>query len=89
MHMLYNSNSFAVVMFDVPAAHAVQPGDLTHGGYEIVDKFAGKETFLQGAMAERFKEGVEALIQTRPSEEEMDDYLEGFSSLMQQPLFLH
>ena len=62
---------------------------LTHGGYEIVDKFARKEIFIQGALAESFKEGVEALIETRPSEEEIDAYIERFASLMQQPVILH
>ena len=96
MQMLYNSDSFAVMLFDVqghPVAGSVDPapGDepLRHGGYEIVDKFARKEIFLQGAMAESFKEGVEALIETRPSEEEIDDYIGRFASLMQQPVILH
>jgi len=96
MQMLYNSDSFAVVQFDVeghPVAGSVAtaPGDepLSHGGFEIVDKFARKEIFLQGAMAESFKEGVQALIETQPSEEEIDDYIERFTSLMQQPLILH
>jgi Protein of unknown function (DUF3567) len=94
MQMLYNSDSYAVVLFDVAAVAApdapVSDGEpLSHGGYEIVDKFARKETFLQGAMAETFKEGVEALIQTQPSEEEIDDYIERFTSLMQQPVILH
>ena len=65
------------------------PISLTQGGYEIVDKFARKEIFLEGAMAESFKAGVEALIQTSPSEEEIDDYIERFTSLMQQPVILH
>ena len=106
MQMLYNSDSYAVVLFDVAAAVAPTdapkddeqvkagvaanaPEPLSHGGYEIVDKFARKEIFLQGAMAESFKEGVEALIQTRPSEEEIDDYIGRFTSLMQQPVILH
>jgi Protein of unknown function (DUF3567) len=102
MQMLYNSDSFAVVLFDVAAAVAPTaatqaavepavdaPAPLSHGGYEIVDKFARKEIFLQGAMAESFKEGVEALIQTKPSEEEIDDYIGRFASLMQQPVILH
>ena len=102
MQMLYNSDSYAVVLFDVaaavaPAAASAKPAvpvtdapePLSHGGYEIVDKFARKEIFLQGAMAESFKEGVEALIQTQPSEEEIDDYIERFASLMQQPVILH
>jgi hypothetical protein len=94
MHMLYNSESFAVVLFEVQGETASRVGPdredtLTHGGYEIVDKFARKEIFIQGALAESFKEGVEALIETRPSEEEIDAYIERFSSLMQQPLVLH
>ena len=107
MQMLYNSDSFVVVLFDVasgvietPAVLAgagavLQPTPLaplkplTQGGYEIVDKFTRKEIFLQGAMAESFKEGVEALIETQPSEEEIDDYIERFASLMQQPVVLH
>ncbi|MEP7298525.1 MAG: DUF3567 domain-containing protein [Burkholderiales bacterium] len=96
MQMLYNSDSFAVMLFDVegrPVAGSVAraPGEepLRHGGYEIVDKFARKEIFLQGALAESFKEGVEALIETQPSEEEIDDYIERFASLMQQPVILH
>jgi Protein of unknown function (DUF3567) len=97
MQMLYNSDSFAVVLFDVAAAvpTSAEPAresadaPLSHGGYEIVDKFARKEIFLQGAMAESFKQGVEALIQTQPSEEEIDDYIGRFASLMQQPVILH
>jgi Protein of unknown function (DUF3567) len=97
MYMLYNSDSFAVVQFDMaanpPAGAGPQSEDanapLTHGGFEIVDKFARKEIFIQGALAESFKQGVEALIQTRPSEEEIDDYIERFSSLMQHPVVLH
>ena len=95
MQMLYNSDSFAVVQIEVATDRAGQaPGDdapsqLTRGGYEIVDKFLRKEMFLEGAMAQSFKEGVDALIETRPSEEELDDYMERFSSLMQHPVVLH
>ena len=94
MHMLYNSDSYAVVLFDVPGDSAGRVGPeredaLTHGGYEIVDKFARKEIFIQGALAETFKEGVEALIESRPSEEEFDAYIERYTSLMQQPVVVH
>jgi len=90
MLMLYNSDNFAVMQFEV--ADPTRSHDtlaLTRGGYEIVDKFARKEIFIEGALAESFKQGVEALIETSPSEEEIDDYLERFSSLMQHPLILH
>jgi hypothetical protein len=91
MQMLYNSDSFAVVMFDVPADASLAGTDdsLTRGGYEIVDKFARKEIFIEGALAQSFKEGVEALIESEPSEEEIDEYLGRFSSLMHQPVVLH
>lgn len=91
MQMLYNSDSFAVVLFDVPADKATGGRDdaLTRGGYELVDKFARKEIFIEGALAESFKQGVEALILTQPSVEEIDEYIERFSSLMQQPVVLH
>ena len=96
MLMLYNSDNFAVVQFDLPgdsAAVAMEPAGndpaLTRGGYEIVDKFARKEIFLEGAMAESFKVGVEALIQTSPSEDELDDYIARFTQLAQNPVVLH
>ncbi|MDL2338656.1 MAG: DUF3567 domain-containing protein [Pseudomonadota bacterium] len=94
MHMLYNSDSFVVVQFEVPADAALPetPEVLMRGGYEIMDKFSRKEIFIEGAMAQSFKEGVEALIETRPSgptEDEMDAYIERYSSLMQQPVVMH
>lgn len=97
MQMLYNSDSYVVMQFDVPAPprHGDSPapahgGDtLTRGGYEIVDKFARREIFIEGAMAQSFKEGVEALIEAGPSEDDMDDYIARYTSLMQQPVILH
>lgn len=94
MHMLYNSDSFVVVQFEVPADAALPESSdaLTRGGYEIVDKFARKEIFIEGLMAQSFKDGVAALIEVRPTgptQEEMDDYLERFASLMHQPVVMH
>jgi hypothetical protein len=101
MHMLYNSDSYAVVQFDIPSVAAPEASGETagaqapvaespgRGGYEIVDKFARKEIFIQGELAASFKQGVEALIETGPSEEDIDTYIEGFASLMLQPVVLH
>ena len=90
MNMLYNSESFAVVRFDVPApAGPAGATDAPRGGYEIVDKFAGKEIYIEGALAESFKQGVQALIEKSTSVEELDAYIGRYSSLMQQPLVLH
>jgi hypothetical protein len=95
MHMLYNSDSFSVVQFDLPRhtdAVALDDGNgatSNRGGFEIVDKFARKEIFIEGALAATFMAGVEALIQDSPSEEEFDDYIGQFTSLMHQPLTIH
>ena len=98
MHMLYNSDNFVVMHFALPGHAELADGVATSGpgadglacgGYEIVDKFARKEIFIEGAMAQSFKQGVEALIETGPSEDDMDEYIGRYSSLMQQPVVLH
>ncbi|MFO1285346.1 MAG: DUF3567 domain-containing protein [Rubrivivax sp.] len=86
MELLYNSDSFVVVRFDVPAE---APGTLGRGGYEIVDKFARKEIFLDGMLAESFKAGVEHLAEQEPSVEELDAYIARFTALAQQPVAMH
>ncbi len=87
MQMLYNSDSFAVVRIDVPEGEAGQ----SRGGYEIVDKFARKGIFIDGALAQSFQQGVEALMGEgqSPSEDDFDAYLGRFSELMQQPMVMH
>jgi hypothetical protein len=92
MLMLYNSDHYAVVQFDVAAADGeVRAGDapLTRGGYEIVDKIARKEIFIEGALAVSFREGVDALIESSPTEEALDDFVGGYAGLMQQPVVMH
>ena len=88
MLMLYNSDSFAVLQFDLPAAQDSVPA-ASRGGYEIVDKFARKEIFLEGALALRFREGVDRLVETEPTEEALDDFIAGYTQLAQQPVSLH
>jgi len=92
MHMLYNSDSFVVVQFKLPddeAAPGHAPVRPARGGFEIVDKHAGREIYLQGLVAESFQRGVEALVRAGPSEEQLDDYISGFAQLAQQPVVLH
>ena len=93
MQMLYNSDNYVVVQFDPPALAGGPVDDdgtaLTRSGYEIVDKFARKEIYIEGALAERFKLGVQALVDGDPSKEVLDDYIAGFTGLAQNPLVLH
>jgi hypothetical protein len=88
MQMLYNSDSFAVVQIEFGLADAAADSG-TRGGFEIVDKFARKGIFLEGAVAQSFKAGVQALIDSGPSQEAMDDYISGYTALAQQPVVLH
>lgn len=97
MQMLYNSDSYVVVAFEVPAegadASQAPAGAGSRGGYEIVDKLAGKEIFIQGAVAASFQQGVQALVAQADSQETalaaVDDYIAGFATLAQQPVRLH
>jgi hypothetical protein len=88
MQMLYQSDNFVVVQFDVPPADTAA-GPLARGGYEIVDKSARREIFLEGLLAERFKQGVQNLVDTNPTEEAFDEFIGSFSGLAQQPLTMH
>ena len=87
MQMLYNSEQFAVVQFDLPAQD--DDGASPRGGYEIVDKFARREIYLQGAVADSFQRGVEALVQQDPDEGSLDEFIAGFTALAQHPVVLH
>jgi hypothetical protein len=87
MQLLYNSDSFVVVRFDMPGA--AEDASQRCGGYEIVDKFARKEIFLQGAVADSFHRGVQALVQDGPNPELIDEYIADFTTLAQQPVVLH
>ncbi len=93
MELLYNSDSYAVVQFD--AAQEDPPNELPNealrkgGGYEIVDKFARKEIYLQGALADSFRRGVQALVEAESNAETFDEFIGGWTQLAQQPLTLH
>lgn len=90
--MLYNSDSFAVVRIEVPPDDpgAVGAEGVARGGFEIVDKAARREIFIEGALAERFQRGVQALVDAgSPSEEAFDDFIAGYAGLAQQPVVLH
>lgn len=99
MNLVYNSDSFAVVQISLEqgddtsgsaeGASTIQ-ADVVRGGYEIVDKAARKGIFIDGALAQRFREGVQALAEEHePSTEEIDDFIAGYTQLAQQPLILH
>jgi hypothetical protein len=89
MQMLYNSDSFAVLQIEFGLSDDDAAGG-SRGGLEIVDKFARKGIFIEGTVAQSFKDGVQALIEGgSPSQEVLDDYIAGYATLAQQPVHLH
>lgn len=91
MQLIYNSDSFAVMHFVAEPAAGAPPaaGRTDPGGFEIVDKLARKEIYLQGAVAESFQRGVKALVDQGPDPEALEDYIAGYTVLAQQPVLLH
>lgn len=97
MNMLYDSDSFAVVHIyaNAPEAQAVDT-PTEHGGphmprhgFEIVDKRSGKEVYLDGSWAEMFQQQIQAWQQNTPTQEEVEDTLEGYATLAQTPVVVH
>ncbi|WP_372659176.1 DUF3567 domain-containing protein [Hydrogenophaga sp.] len=94
MHMLYDSDAFAVVHI---LANAPTEGEVTvdegpqipRHGFEIVDKRSGKEVYLDGSWAEMFQIQITAWQKNMPSQEEVEDTLEGYATLAQMPVVMH
>ena len=93
MQMLYDSDSFAVLQIlanapeeSAPAPAVPQPA---RHGFEIVDKRSGKEVSLDGSWAEMFQQRLSAWAQNTPTQEEIEDTLEGYSGLANTPMSLH
>lgn len=103
MHTLYNSDSYVVVSFDLgtdtgtaPSVDGgASPTGTPRGGFEVIDKLARKEIFIEGALARQFQQGVQALVADRGDSDAdtlqalIDDYIAGYTGLAQQPVLLH
>ena len=92
MHTLYDSDSFAVT--HLLANAEPQEGDdkvhtLARHGFEIVDKRRGKEVYLDGSWAELFQQQINAWQAKTPTQEEVEDALEGYVGLAHQPVVVH
>lgn len=90
MQMLYDSDQYVVVHMlanrpedpeeDMPAIH--------RDGFEIVDKQATKSVYLDGAWAEAFQKQIKAWQENTPTQEEVEDCLEGYAQLAQNPVIV-
>jgi len=94
MHMLYDSDAFAVVhiLANAPVdgeAERLDGPQIPRHGFEIVDKRSGKEVYLDGSWAELFQQHISAWQIKTPTQEEVEDTLEGYAELAQNPVVVH
>ena len=92
MQMLYDSESFVVVHMvpddDDDKLETTVP-QLARHGFEIVDKRSGKEVYLDGSWAEMFQEKILDWQRNTPTQEEVEDTLDGYAGLAQNPVIVH
>ena len=62
---------------------------LARHGFEIVDKRTGKEVYLDGSWAELFQQHIMAWQVNTPTQEEVEDTLEQYAELAQNPVVVH
>lgn len=98
MHTLYDSDTYSVThMLANPAPEAAAAGaektrpvpTLARHGFEIVDKRANKEVYLDGSWAELFQMHISAWQENTPTQEEVEDTLEQYAELAQNPVVVH
>lgn len=96
MHMLYDSESFVVVHMlpDATEPDPQAPDDTSvarfaRHGFEIVDKRSGKEVYLDGSWAEMFQAQILAWQRKTPTQEEVEDALDRYAGLAQNPVVVH
>ncbi len=92
MHTLYDSDTYSVthMLANAPSESATSAAPmLARHGFEIVDKRAGKEVYLDGSWAELFQRHIVAWQVKTPSQEEVEDTLEQFAELAQNPVVVH
>src|SRR5674476_1391358 len=103
MHTLYDSDTYSVthmlanaMVADVSADTLKAKTDLVllvprkaRHGFVIVDKRSGKYVYLDGSWAELFQQHISAWQLKTPTQEEVEDTLEQYAELAQNPVLVH
>ena len=103
MHTLYDSETYSVThmlanvvvpddaqLAEADSATPAKPVPvLARHGFEIIDKRSGKEVYLDGSWAELFQQHISAWQQKTPTQEEVEDTLEQYAELAQNPVVIH
>lgn len=77
MVIVYNSESFYVVEYP------------SEQGFEVVDKYTRRGTFLTGDLAQRFRCSMQSVIAVSPSAADVDEFLGELDALMTQRVTFH
>jgi len=103
MHTLYDSDTYSVthMLANAVATDVTDENDservaqlllvpaLARHGFEIVDKRSGKEVYLDGSWAELFQRHISAWQEKTPTQEEVEETLEQYAELAQNPVLVH
>jgi hypothetical protein len=102
MQTLYDSETYSVthMLANAEAANqhptgaskseqSIKVPTLARHGFEIVDKRSGKEVYLDGSWAELFQQHIQAWQVNTPTQEEVEDTLEQYAELAQNPVVIH
>ena len=77
MRIVYNSDQYYVAEY---------PGQQ---GLELVDKRTSRGTYFQGDVAEKFANAMNAAVGEDASTENVDEFLDTFSVLLNHPVVYH
>jgi hypothetical protein len=96
MNTLYESDTYCLTHIVgaweeglASAALSAQSHRLPRHGFELLDKRAGKEVFLDGPWAELFQEHLHAWQRSAPTQDEVEDTLQQYAELAQIPTTVH
>ena len=77
MNVVYNSEHFSILAY--PAQE----------GFELVDKDGSRTLFIQGELAFRFRQAIDAIPEEERSEETIDDFIEHYCDGFARPIRFH
>ncbi len=77
MQVVFNHHLMYVI--DYPSEDAV----------EMLDKRAGRVGFMRGAVAERFRHDFGIFLSEERDEEQLEDFIDAHSGVMDQPVSRH
>ena len=90
MQMLYDSDAFVVVHMLANETDEGEPQkESPRHGFEIVDKRTNREVYLDGSWADAFQRQISAWQLNTPTQEEVEETLDGYAELAQNPLVMH